>query len=484
MKRRILRYVPTILLIYSLLFVSCGKDSLESPLSKKLDYEDIKTVEVLNSVLHSTYRFMASDTYYGRYAILLGEVRSENCVANLSSEPYPLMEEYNTGMYLNVQDYSIQNLWTNMYRAIAAANAVIAKEHAPLEGDPAILRTTVGQAYGLRALIHFDLLRFFGAEHAGSAVTGIPYVTSYPPKTLTPARTSVLDIKVQLYADIEQALKLLMPASTAGDPEKVYLSYYAVHHLRARIALWFQEPDKALESIKIVEESAFYRILKKDEYIASWQKKLNPNSIFELAITEEVMNNQLGLAQMYNGELLGDISATDYLKACFEPTDIRGSDKMIGENLLLKANKKRAKKELATYLANLGKYADFVHNTDNIVVMRYEELVLLKAEALYRKGDLANALIELNRITSERGASPYAVVSEKEILLERQRELCFEGFRFDDLCRFRKSADPACAIDLPNLFKLAYQYGTKQFTLPIPDQEIRSNPMLKQTDNY
>ena len=110
-----MKFQYSILSIFSLvalsfLFVSCGKESLNSRLSKQLDQNDITTVDLLQTVLNSTDRFMATDAYYGRYAILIGELRSDNCVANGASSPFPLYEEYNFGE-INAELSDPEILW-------------------------------------------------------------------------------------------------------------------------------------------------------------------------------------------------------------------------------------------------------------------------------------------------------------------------------------------------------------------------------------
>ena len=57
------------------------------------------------------------------------------------------------------------------------------------------------------------------------------------------------------------------------------------------------------------------------------------------------------------------------------------------------------------------------------------------AEALLETGDAAGALTQINRIASQRGAVAHTVATKATVLLERRRELAFEGFRFDDLVR-------------------------------------------------
>lgn len=176
------------LVALSFLFVSCGKESLNSRLSKQLDQNDITTVDLLQTVPNSTDRFMATDAYYGRYAILIGELRSDNCVANGASSPFPLYEEYNFGE-INAELSDLEILWENAYHAMAAANLVISLENKKLDGDPDRQKRIVGQAYALRALIHHDLLRFFGAQHVTDSETGIPYITTYHAADFSPART-------------------------------------------------------------------------------------------------------------------------------------------------------------------------------------------------------------------------------------------------------------------------------------------------------
>lgn len=85
-------------------------------------------------------------------------------------------------------------------------------------------------------------------------------------------------------------------------------------------------------------------------------------------------------------------------------------------------------------LRNNGKYPS-AHYSDNINLIRYEEVILSYAEALFEQGQTGDALTQLNLITKARGAQPWGAATKDNILQERTRELCFEGFRFDDLVR-------------------------------------------------
>ena len=85
-------------------------------------------------------------------------------------------------------------------------------------------------------------------------------------------------------------------------------------------------------------------------------------------------------------------------------------------------------------LRNMRKYPSTTTADDNVPVIRIEEVVLNLAEAMFELND-GQALATLNSIPSNRGATPYTSVTKDNIIMERRKELMFEGFRFDDMMR-------------------------------------------------
>lgn len=78
-----------------------------------------------------------------------------------------------------------------------------------------------------------------------------------------------------------------------------------------------------------------------------------------------------------------------------------------------------------------------------IVITRYEDIVLLRAEALYYLNDLNNATVYLNAVRTRRGLTEFNLQTGGNlldaILKERQRELLGEGQRWFDLVRNRQA---------------------------------------------
>lgn len=114
-------------------------------------------------------------------------------------------------------------------------------------------------------------------------------------------------------------------------------------------------------------------------------------------------------------------------------------------------------------------------NAGNIILMRWAEFMLTKAEALMRKGDNAGALAIVNELRAKRGAAALGTIDEASMLDERGRELYWEGFRRIDQVRFGTFDDTWVEKTVTEPFRVLY---------PIPQQALDSNPNLKQNDGY
>ena len=115
-------------------------------------------------------------------------------------------------------------------------------------------------------------------------------------------------------------------------------------------------------------------------------------------------------------------------------------------------------------------------NVDNdYVYYRYADVLLMKAEALLRKGDAGSALSIVNEIRTKRGAAELSSLDEQALLDERGRELYWEGHRRQDLIRFGKFLDA---------WNEKAASGSERLLFPIPNQSLATNPNLKQNPGY
>lgn len=115
-------------------------------------------------------------------------------------------------------------------------------------------------------------------------------------------------------------------------------------------------------------------------------------------------------------------------------------------------------------------------NTEHKIQFRYADAHLMKAEALFRTGGDATALI--NELRVIRDATPLGSVSESDILDERARELYTEGWRRNDMIRFGQ-------------YLRAWEFkgdteanNNKRLLFPIPLPQLLANPNLVQNPGY
>lgn len=178
--------------------------------------------------------------------------------------------------------------WSAGYKIIAQANDLIAHTEAVDEtfftlGE--IDRNTIlGEAYAIRAMMHFDLLRLFGASMAVNPDGRyIPYVETYPSTVNQPV--SCREFMDKVIDDLEQAQKLLKtydveinPSYTTSETFRFFptnppaqgtfysnrgtrLNYYAVTVLLSRACLWAERSEDALtyanQIIELVTNKTF-----------------------------------------------------------------------------------------------------------------------------------------------------------------------------------------------------------------------------------
>jgi hypothetical protein len=450
-----------ILLVFVLLFTACTDSNLEPVLSNDKDIViGINNLEDLQGIANGMHDRLTVTTYYGRNMQIYGEVRSDNCFANGNSGRFVPEAQ------MNVSPDNSNGPWEAMYMVIASANILIQQDMNIILGDVQKLKQIAGQAFIARAMAHFDLLRLYGQQHAGGTL-GIPYIKSYRGREITPARGTVEENKKAIFEDIETALGLM---TEANNPKtKQFISTYSALALKARVAVYFKEWEKAKTSAQTIMNSGKFEIVDVAGFVNSWKTKNVVNSIFELAVSSSDNLGINGLQYIYRGPSYGDIEVLDDLRTIFDETDVRNSSAMIDYETI--AGKQR--------LRNMGKYpsADF---SDNIQIFRFEEQLLILAEAKIELGE-PGALEILNMIPAKRGAALYTEATKANVLLERRKELCFEGFRFDDLAR---TGSDITLVDQYRQTHGGPKYGSYKYAFPIPTVEINANSNMVQNVGY
>lgn len=181
-----------------------------------------------------------------------------------------LAKHYNhiQGVYTNFENYNYEldsvktrtvAIWKNLYNGIANANNLIVNlDRSDRPQFTGVNYNVIkGETLGLRAFMHFDLLRLYAAAPAslgGMQALGIPYVNKFS-KENTP-RGTVQSVITNVLTDLtaaEELLKTSDPIVAGNPPATNYLrnrnykfNYYAVKALQARVYLYAGDKANAL----------------------------------------------------------------------------------------------------------------------------------------------------------------------------------------------------------------------------------------------
>ncbi len=195
---------------------------------------------------------------------------------DLRSDNYGNTGYGDTRVYMNAIDASqTQWNWVNLYKVIDRCNVGIARFPGIPNLLPSDYNPSIGQCYGLRALMYFYAIRVWGA---------VPLVTEPWDGDLASsrqARTPVEVIKEQILSDLDEAIARLS-VDVAGT-QKYYFNMGAAWALKTDVHLWFKEYEQALQASSYFIGNSSYALVRDD---AAWKDQFtNPTNSTETIFT-------------------------------------------------------------------------------------------------------------------------------------------------------------------------------------------------------
>lgn len=137
------------------------------------------------------------------------------------------------------------------------------------------------------------------------------------------------------------------------------------------------------------------------------------------------------------------------------------------------------------YAPDQSNFGQDDHPSNNFVYFRFPDVLLMKAEAILRGGTPSNVgaygvtaqeIVNSVRTDQSRSAPNLPSINDSILLDERGRELWWEGWRRQDMIRFKKFLDP--------FQEKEYRSDQKYLLFPIPDEQLVVNPNLVQNPRY
>jgi hypothetical protein len=375
-------------------------------------------------------------------------------------------------------------LWRQSYDGINRANIAIDN----ITNNPNLNsqkdKDLINEAKFLRAILYFNLVRWFG---------DVPIVL-HETKNLSSTVLNVSNaLETQVYAQIEKDLtdaeKLPIVQQINGRP-----TAGAAKSILSKVYLTQKKWQKAAEKSKEVIDSKVYDLFESFADVYNVATKNGKEHIFSAQFK--------GLSN-WNGNMLASASApTSVPGIAGDQADALhtagGLFESFAENDKRKyvtfANKYVSPTDGKTYstIPHFYKYFDPTtpaspgQSSKNIPIIRFAEVLLIYAESLneYQNGPTAAAYEAIDRVRARAGIALLSVVSpalskddfREAVFNERRKEFVYEYQRWFDLAR--RGPDYYVAK-----LKAAGKTNAlpKHVHFPIPQRELDLNPNLKQS---
>jgi len=414
----------------------------------------------------------------------------EDMGTNIATGGYFATFDYTsyTGWSGTTPDFVDWGIWPSFWESINYANTVL--DRVPdMDIDENVKNRVIGEAHAIRAMIYFHLVNWFG---------GMPEVTTTKETPLEIPRQSVESNYTLIENDLKKALDLLPDKSTLismGETDYGRVTSGAAWSLLARAYLqqgkWTECAAATLEVINSGEYSLEPDYL--DIFSLSNVGFANTEVIWVLpfiAGTSPVVDANVLLVYLWRAPEIsdynayydwnGDIRVTTGFYTSFETGDKRreglfgSTDGTANPIMLLK------------YPPDPS--TDGFNSGTDYPLVRYADVLLMRAEALANLKDIEGAVDEVNKVRARAGLPDldpdnYTSVSLlNHIHNERRWELYFEGHAKRDMIRMSKDN----LIEYIKTQSADWESYTAEryLLLPLPSNATASNPLLTQNPGF
>ena len=483
------------------LMLGCGKDYLDkAPITDYNPNGYYSTTAAAKQGLYGVYDMLQKDGTYNRYLWSVVHGRSDDG-NEAAGDSYDRLKDFSDDASTPAHNEG----WIMHFQGITRANSLISGLEESTTVPAAEKVRIIAETKFLRALYYFNLVNIFG---------GVPIVT----KPLSPTeanipRNTIEEVYKQIETDLLAAIDGLPLAKNLPTAEKGRATKGSAQTLLARAYLFQGNYTEAAKlSLEVINSNQYIltpgEVGFRTNFLIAGEN--GPESIFEVQYSEA--NATKGWAQEEGNEganwlrpgFIGGWSGEMFSKSFREkgptrpaalqgidPTDPRRKYTLTVPNTNLPVDgdlgymvpKDVLPQTSAKHWSTTG-YQNGYNDAINWIVLRYAEVLLIRAEALVEASqNLDEATKRINEVRSRVGLAAIPAgktqTELRDILrYERRIELAQELTRYWDLRRWNL---------LPEAMKIAEKinYQAKFKYAPIPQIQIDlSQKVLTQNEGY
>ncbi len=462
-----MKNIKYILILVAVIFINtaCEDDLNTAPEDQFTAGSFYKNASDIEAAVNAAYGGLQKNGLYGFNYHILMETRTDN---TFEEEPS------NSGGFGDVDLFNrvttngvFKKTWIDSYVTIQAANIVLNRIDGISDMDATTKASRTGEVKFIRALVYYNLVNLYG---------GIPLVTletTNPTDFFGQGRASVADIYTQIITDLTEASNQLPETNGIGRVTKG-----AANALLGKVYLTNNNPAAAETALRAVTG---YTWLNTYADLFGISNENNQGSIFEVQFQSGVNGGAEGsrfaskFTSQKNPGSKGNNIVTQDLIDSFEAGDLRRNEIVPdAEDPTISISTK--------YIDNDRSLVDDGDN--NVIVLRYADVLLSLAEALNTQGYVADgeAFNLLNTIRSRAGLASLTsatVTTQQEfnmaLLEERRHEFFYENQRWFDLKRLGNPVDVMNA-HFASIVGLDITIDANDLLLPIPLDQLNSDP--------
>ncbi len=488
-----------IIILTMVLISSCSKELEQQPISSNGTESFFSLPSDFTQAVTAIYGDLAG---YPERLFNLSETRSDNLYA-VSDGGVRDWEGINSFWNSIASNTYVAEAWNSNYNGIFRANLVIEKiqTNGSIIVDPVLRNRLKAEAKFLRAFYYFDLVRWFGK---------LPIIDhpAAPEEVLTIPRSPVSDVYNLIIADLTYA-KDSLPLNYLDSKGGVTTNTGRVtqNAARALLALVYMtrsgptysiegpglglnEWDKAAALLDQIITSGQFTFLTTYKEIFAYNNEYNKEVVFDI----NFMSGQTPIIGNHFPALLVPEDWATFKKAA----TIGGSDRPVAmdlKNQYSPSDIRRQHTIHAPFILNgkldtLSFFIKYIDSTAfpataalrfdfpiNFIVMRYTDVLLLKAECILMNNALGTqATVDgyVNQIRARAGLTPISNVTLTQLMAERRLEFAGEGTRWHDLVRsgLVTTVIPAWATAADAKRKQMHDFQKEFIIYPIPQAEM------------
>ena len=418
-----------------------------------LEEDAMQTLSDAEQTLTGIYTAYMSSALYSGYLTLCPDIQADLVYAVQGNS-----NQYGTHWLWDIRSTNaeVESVYAALYRVIGRCNFYldqVDKLRSSLTDDAEIqyLDYYTGEVYCARALAYSELLKCFckaydpaTAENELGVVLADTYFGEKPAK-----RATLKDSYAFVIGDLKKAQELLDEENDGYDAP--YFTQAAAHAIHARVALYMQDWDAAVEhSTKLIESDDFALASARSYATSSqtylqymWTNDASFEDIWRIGYTATSFGGAQG-SVFLNFTTDYYYYYPDYVPAQWV-LDLYGSGDARYNAYFAQLQTGYAHQLtwplLVKYYGNESLMANMIYHVNMPKPLRLAEQYLIRAEAYCRKGDFAKASSDLSTLGQARYVNGGSISVNsgnwlQTISDERVRELYMEGFRLHDLKRW------------------------------------------------